>query len=179
MGRDMTATRSRASRARFTIAASVLMVLGQLSANVAPASAHEPGRMTGGGSVFTASGMRVRITHGFELHCVDDDGVVVEPNNLQINWAGNRFHLTSLTSAVCTDQPNIDEGMPEAGFDTMQASGEGRCNGVDGATIVWRFNDEGEPGTRDVARIDIECAQGLTLSVRGRLRFGNHQAHSA
>ena len=167
------------SRLRLALPASALLVLAQFALITTPAAAHEPGRMTGGVSVFTANGMRV--THGFELHCVDDDGQgVIEPNNLEVNWGpGNRFHLTQLESAVCTDQPNIDEGNPEAGFDTMQGSGTGRCNGVSGATIVWRFNDEGEPGNRDVARIDIQCQQGLTLSVRGRLRYGNHQAHPA
>ena len=48
------------------------------------------GRMTGGGSVLGS-----RVTHGFELHC----NVTQTPNRLQVNWAGNRFHLEPLTRA--------------------------------------------------------------------------------
>ena len=164
----------RLSRARaFALLAGALLSL----VPALPAGSWEPGFMTGGGSVFTRTGVQVRITHGFELHCQDDDRVVIEPNNLQINWPGWRFHLEELTEAVCTDQPGYDEGLPEAGFDTMQATGTGRCNGVSGATITWRFTDAGEPGTRDFARISIQCPQGTTLFVEGLLRFGNHQAH--
>ena len=75
------------------------------------------GRMTGGGSVFTATG--VRVTHGFELHC----NVVDLPNNLEVNWdGGNNFHLESLTLAVCINDPSIDPAPPQAGFDTDRKS---------------------------------------------------------
>ncbi len=62
-----------------------------------------PGRMAGGGSVFTEAGAHV--PHGFELHC----NLKRRPNNLEINWgAGNNFHLDSLTAAVCfTDSAKI------------------------------------------------------------------------
>ena len=96
------------------------------------------GRMTGGGSVFTAAG--VRVTHGFELHCDASNG----PNNLQVNWGkGNRFHLTSLTSAACSDDAAISEGHPAAGFDTYAGKGEGTYNGSPGATAEWTFTDAG------------------------------------
>ncbi|PYQ67730.1 MAG: hypothetical protein DMF54_03455, partial [Acidobacteria bacterium] len=79
-----------------------------------------PGRMTGGGSVFTKANGRV--THGFELHCDPEVG----PNNLEINWGpGNHFHLEDLTSAVCTDDPNIAPPPPPAGFDTYNGTGTG------------------------------------------------------
>ena len=55
------------------------------------------GRMTGGGSVFTATG--VRITHGFELH----SNLQISPNNLEINFEANNFHLEQLTSAVALE----------------------------------------------------------------------------
>lgn len=136
-----------------------------------PTAGGEPdqGRMTGGGSVFTIGGMRV--THGFELHCDASQG----PNNLQVNWGkGNKFHLETLTSASCSDDPNIDEAPPVAGFDTYVGSGAGRCNGVP-ATATWTFTDAGEPGKNDTATIDI--VGGCTLSVSGSLKNGNHQAH--
>ena len=63
---------------------------------------HSEGRMTGGGSIFTESGTRV--THGFELHCDIDVG----PNNLQVNFDGNSFHLESLTAVNCYDDPALN-----------------------------------------------------------------------
>src|SRR3989344_1681260 len=79
------------------------------------------GRMTGGGSYFPINGdslltKNTRITHGFNLHC----NPLVVPNRLEVNWAGtgknkaaeNNFHLTSLTSASCINDPDIDEQAP-------------------------------------------------------------------
>lgn len=131
------------------------------------------GRMTGGGSVFTTDG--VRVTHAFELNCAASQG----PNNLQVNWGkGNRFHLESLTSAFCSDDPTIEESPPVSGFDTYEGSGSGRYNGVSGATATWKFTDAGEPGKNDFAEINIWDAGGnLVLSVAGNLNRGNHQAH--
>ena len=128
-------------------------------------------RMTGGGSVFTALGMRV--THGFELHC----DPAAEPNNLQVNWGkGNSFHLESTTSASCSDDPGIEEAPPVAGFDTYEGEGTGRCSGL-AATIEWTFTDAGEPGGSDTADITITGACALTVS--GTLAQGNHQAHAS
>jgi hypothetical protein len=129
------------------------------------------GRMTGGGSV-----MGSKVTHGFELHCDASQG----PNNLQVNWGkGNKFHLESLTSANCSDNSNIDEAPPVAGFDTYKGSGTGRYNGVSGATATWTFTDAGEPGNNDFTEIVIRDAAGnIVLSVSGNLKNGNHQAHA-
>ena len=133
------------------------------------------GRMTGGGSVFTDNG--VRVTHGFELHCDEAD----EPNRLQVNWGkGNKFHLESLTSAACADDPNLDEEQPVAGFDTYKGTGTGRLNGVSGATADWEFTDDGEPGTSDHVRLQIKDVNNVVvLTVSGALDRGNHQAHPA
>jgi hypothetical protein len=132
------------------------------------------GRMTGGGSVFTSDGLRV--THGFELHC----DIEIGPNNLEINWGpGNRFHLTELLTAVCTDEAGIEEFPPEAGFDTYVGTGTGTCNGVEGATISFTLTDAGEPGKVDFASYDILCADGSTLTVSGNLKKGNQQAHES
>jgi len=92
--------------------------------------------MTGGGSVFAADGQRV--THGFELHCDIEDA----PNNLEINWGpGNHFHMEELTSAVCTDDPNIDQHPPKhSPFDTYIGTGTGR---VPGASVTFTFFDAG------------------------------------
>lgn len=132
-------------------------------------------RMTGGGSVSTSDGTRV--THGFELHCDASKG----PNNLQVNWGkGNRFHLTDLASAACTDDGSISEDSPVAGFDTYKGKGTGTYNGVAGATAEWTFTDAGEPGSADYVSLTIKDAgANIVLSVTGTLSNGNHQAHAS
>lgn len=131
------------------------------------------GRLTGGGSI--PSDKYKKVTHGFELHCAS----VMGPNNLQVNWGkGNKFHLESLTSAVCSDDANIDESPPVAGFDTYVGSGTGRYNGVSGAKIEFKLTDAGEPGKNDEATMKIWDANNvLVLDVSGKLKNGNHQAH--
>lgn len=140
-----------------------------------PAPNGLPGRMTGGGSVFTADGRRV--THGFVLRCT---AAGTRHDALQINWGdGNRFHLESLSAATCTDDPSISPNPPPAGFDTHTGSGRGRFNGRDGATAEWKFTDAGEPGTADTASIVIRDAAGaVVLEVSGSLQRGNQQAHN-
>ena len=132
-----------------------------------------PGRMTGGGSVFGKGSQRV--THGFELHCDPEVG----PNNLEVNWGGNHFHMEELLTAVCTDDPSIAPPPPPAGFDTYTGTGTGRCNGADGATISFVFTDAGEPGKFDTAEIQISgCPSIGGITVSGPLKKGNHQAHA-
>lgn len=133
------------------------------------------GRMTGGGRVFTADGTPV--THGFVLRCQPD--LQKGKDVMQVNWGdGNRFHLESVASASCSDDPTITPNPPAAGFDTHSGTGTGRFNGVEGATVEWTFTDAGEPGTGDTAKIVIRDGFGMTvLEVSGTLTKGNHQAH--
>ena len=107
------------------------------------------GRMKGGGSVFTTG--KTRVTHGFQLRC----DAAATPNNLEVNWTGNSFHLESLSSAVRTGDPAIQPQQPKTGFDTYTGAGTGRLNGVSGATATWVFTDAGEPGKNDMVRIAI------------------------
>lgn len=133
---------------------------------------HAHGRMTGGGSIFTEDGMRV--THGFELHC----NIEIGPNNLQVNFDGNRFHLENLTAITCFDDPRLNNMPRVAPFDTMIGEGVGRFNGVSGYRIWFTFTDNGEPGKKDFARIEIRDAGGnLVVYVANTLRNGNQQAH--
>lgn len=128
------------------------------------------GRMTGGGSVFKEN---MRVTHGFEIHCD-----LSKPNNIEVNWPGNKFHMKDLTSAVCTDDPSINPKPPKAPFDTFTGKGNGKLNGVDGAKIEFVFTDAGEPGKKDIATMRIwNKANSLVLEVSGFLNKGNHQAH--
>jgi hypothetical protein len=127
------------------------------------------GFMTGGGSILSTAG---QVTHGAHLECVPSDG----PNNLQVNWAGNRFHLESVTSSSCSDDPTINPGQPAANFDTIVGTGLGRCNGAS-ATASWKLTDAGEPGRNDRFEITINGG-GCSLSAAGLLTGGNQQAHS-
>jgi hypothetical protein len=128
------------------------------------------GRMTGGGKLFDGNN---NVNFGMELHCA----VATPPNNLEVNWNHNRFHLESLTSASCTTDPSISSGHPSASFNTYAGSGTGSCNGVPGATATWTFADAGEPGRNDTANITINGCGG-TETVSGALNAGNIQAHS-
>jgi hypothetical protein len=130
------------------------------------------GRMTGGGSI--QDPVYGRVTHGFQLKCTS----MSSPNSLEVNWGnGNNFHLTALATALCTDDPTIDEGMPKAGFDTYDGTGTGTYNGAPGATAKWKFTDAGEPGTNDFAHITILVGTTTVLDAQGKLQNGNHQAH--
>ena len=101
------------------------------------------------------------------------------PNTLEVNWdKGNKFHLDSLTTASCTDDPTIIPNPPDAGFDTYKGTGTGSYNGVSGATAVWTFTDAGEPGKNDFASLVIKDKNNIVvLSVSGYLNSGNQQAH--
>lgn len=160
-----------ANTARVSVAASEGETLLANNVSTATISVNCGKRMTGGGSIFTAGGMRV--THGFELHCSRND----VPNNLEINWGKdpeNNFHLENITFVRCTDDPTIVPNPPAASFDTYYARGTGRCNGLP-ASIEWTFTDAGEPGTSDTATYAITGS--CTLNASAALTFGNHQAH--
>ena len=133
--------------------------------------------MTGGGSIYDVNGEVVvegRNTHGFVVHCTPRNS-----DNLQINWEGNRFHLTDLSSARCIDDPLISPESPDAEFDTFIGMGEGRLNNVSGYGIYFVFTDDGQPGVGDTARIIITDPDGVEVrDIEGPLTFGNHQAHS-
>ncbi len=132
------------------------------------------GVMTGGGKVFTAGGTSV--THGFRLDCNAQTG----PNQLQVNWGRNRFHLENLSTATCIDDPMIEPGGPIASFDTHRGSGTGRLNGVSGAVAQWVFTDAGEPGTSDkIVSLRILSPGGTPVLeiTDALLANGNHQAH--
>ena len=124
------------------------------------------GRFTGGGSIFTESGERV--THGFELHCSTTE----TPNNFEVNFGSNRFHLENLTSVGCSLNP-------ATGVATISGTGTGRYNGAAGATLSFTFTDAGEPGrlTDFASYLLTDAGGGVVLSASGLLDSGNQQFH--
>ncbi|HUQ84505.1 MAG TPA: prealbumin-like fold domain-containing protein, partial [Gemmatimonadaceae bacterium] len=133
------------------------------------------GRMTGGtGKVEITDD--VYLTSGFTIHCD-----IVLSNNLEINWPGNKWHLDKpIKTALCTDEPNVEPGQPNAPFDTFFGTAVGELNGVSGSRIEFTFQDGGEPGKRaDLAAIKIWSADGTSVVLDLSLRAikGNIQAH--
>ena len=139
----------------------------------------DEGRMTGGGHTEGWSFKKeVKVTHGFQLRCDEDD----HRQNLQVNWEGNRFHLTDVEHIECHDSER-DEGMPVAGFDLLKGTGYGRYNGKAGAYIDFKLTDDGEPGGGvDEFRLEIwtddtKSKKVLRVYSGTLITKGNHQAH--
>lgn len=133
------------------------------------------GRFTGGGHQIQVGG--VRVTRGLTIHCD-----LLLSNNLEVNWNGNRFHMTEhLVTVACTDDPLIIQAPPPAPLDTLIGRGTGRYNNVDGFTIEFTLQDHGEPGDLDQMAIKIyqtanpgNVVLNVPLQV---LSGGNLQAH--
>ena len=67
----------------------------------APCAASGTGRFTGGGNQVRVGAARV--SRGLTIHCD-----LLLSNNLEVNWGGNKFHMTEhLTTVACTDDPLI------------------------------------------------------------------------
>ena len=128
--------------------------------------------MSGGGVI--KESRHKKYIHVFTLSC----DAANAHNQLLISWRNgwkfNLFHLSDLDSVMCSDKPLIDEGHPEAGFDTIEGSGSGYLNGKP-ATIRFRLSDAGEPGRNDRVEYSITGEGGAHVS--GTLDGGNHQAH--
>ena len=117
------------------------------------------------------------VTHGFEIHCGAPPDT---PNNLEINWPGHRFHLESLTLGTCTCNTSLlPPDNPDAGFNQFVGVGTGKLDGVDGASIMFTFTDQGEPGTNDTEKVEIFDPFGAPVLNfdTTKLTFGNQQAH--
>ena len=120
-----------------------------------------------------------KVTHGFELHC----DATQAPNNLEINWLQNKFHLEELESAKCIDNrtPNEPPPSPHPGptLDIYKGEGFGRYNGVCGAYATWVMDDNGEPAKNDqILSLKIKDEKGKTvLDITNplKLQTGNHQ----
>jgi hypothetical protein len=163
-------------------------VLGRLAAFEQPIECKVGGgvtlpkkaRMTGGASLLAVVPVGAEPQISGITYCDKS----VRPNRLEVNWkdaAGKeqRFHLTEMTSASCSDDPTITPNPPDADFDTHDGQGTGRYNGAAGATATWRRQDAGEKGAGfDRGRIEIKDAGGnVVLDAAGITLDGNWQAH--
>jgi len=131
-------------------------------------------RMTGGGNISTGKGKDAkRSSWGFQIRCDASQG------NFQYqDHNGGNFHLTSVGTVVCTDDPAVNPRVPGADFDTLRLTGTGRWNGVGGHTIEATLVDAGEPGSNDSIVVTVKTAGGVVVStLSGKLSGGNHQAH--
>ncbi|HEX9801082.1 MAG TPA: hypothetical protein VGC00_13030 [Thermoanaerobaculia bacterium] len=152
-----------------------------MATSISAAAQITPG-VTGGGTFTCRDGddNEVIVTHGFDLRC---EG---RPNNLQLNWNGNRFHLQGLEDREC------DEDEEEGEFE-IEIDGTGRYNGESGAVICASFADAGEPGAgEDEVEIVLlesggECDHGgdevefegdvILECAEELLTSGDHRAH--
>jgi hypothetical protein len=144
-------------------------------------------RMTGGGGLpivdpSTKLPSTNQAHYGFMLHC----DTRVQPDQLQISWQGNHFHMSAADTSSCFDSNPLVPNGNGASFDTIQGTGHGRFNGVPGATVKWKFTDNGEPGTNDHGEITVFDAYGVpvmeaqgTLLTGPLLGEGNYQTHEA
>jgi hypothetical protein len=133
------------------------------------------GRFTGGGNQVRVG--EARVTRGLTIHCD-----LLLSNNLEVNWGGNKFHMTEhLTTVECSDDPSIIQFPPAAPLDTLIGVGTGRYNGTNGYTIEFTLQDFGEPGVDDrmVIRIYRTASPAdVVLNVPlQKLTGGNLQAH--
>lgn len=140
-----------------------------IPANCAPGT----GRFTGGGKEVVVD--VVTVTYGFEVDC----DLHQPSNNLEINWGGNQFHMEDFTSAVCTLQGNPKP--PKAPVNTIVGTGTGRYDGMEGYTVVFELQDNGEPSTNDQASFMVYQTgnpANVVLNVPLQLvTSGNIQAH--
>lgn len=132
--------------------------------------------MTGGGNISLDGRGRNATqisTHGFILYCDGSFG------NFEYNdhENGGIFHLESIASVLCVDN-SFSPQPPATDFDTLTLVGEGRWNGVSGATVEFTLTDHGQPGTSDTISIVVKVG-GETVSELDseELTVGNHQAH--
>ncbi len=142
------------------------------------------GRMTGGGNDPKVDKI---VRYGFELHC----GVAVLPNNLEVAFLYNdqevNFHMDTLLSITCSDDPSVTPNPPNADFDTMVGTGSGHltgpgagCTGTDSALIEFTLVDGGEGGgSPDFISFKITCGSTTVLETSGSPFGGNIQAHNA
>jgi hypothetical protein len=162
-----------------TIAATFALSLSLILIGAMPTFAEEGchDRMTGGGTFIAAQDGKTKITYGFELHCDESE----RPNNLEINWQGNQFHLETISNVSCVLDANVTGPQPPvASINTLYLTGTGRYNGQSGFTISVTLVDAGEPGKRDTATFVITDQFGnYILRVTGTLTVGNNQAHRA
>ena len=99
-----------------------------------------------------------------------------DPDERRGGWG--RFHLTSITSATCTNDPSVSNNGRKVTFDTHTGTGRGRLADGSTATIEWTLVDGGEPGRRDRVTVKVKNERGQVLfQLSDTLSHGRIQAH--
>jgi hypothetical protein len=96
-----------------------------------------------------------------------------------VQTAAGTFTLDKLTSASCSNDPQQGQSSDsqKAGFNTLQGSGTGTCNGTKNVPVSFRFTDEGEANQGvDEAHITITGSSACASQHDGTVN-GNQQAH--
>jgi hypothetical protein len=129
------------------------------------------GWMTGGGQLLDGE------THSLTLPCTTTQK---HPKpKLQVQTASGTFTLDKLDSASCSNDPQQGHSSDsqKAGFNTLQGSGSGTCNGTRNVPVTFRFTDEGEANQGvDEAHITISGSSPCASQHDGTVN-GNQQAH--
>ncbi|MGE3909326.1 MAG: CARDB domain-containing protein [Chloroflexota bacterium] len=118
-----------------------------------------------------------RDAHNWGRHRREHRGRDRDPEETRGGWG--RFHLTSMTSAQCLNDPSIANGARGATFDTHRGTGRGRLADGSSASIEWAIVDGGEPGRRDRITVTVRDARGRTVfNLSGTLQAGRVRARS-
>ena len=146
------------------------------------------GFMTGGGNVKEGKGKNARsYSWGFMIRCGTDSlGYYRARFQFKDHYTKNRFHLEEVSSVECSYDESIDQGNPNASFNTVILVGTGRWNGQSTDEVVTIIvTDDGEP-VRNSDTIQLLGADLISMfSIEGSteapsgisLTGGNHQAH--
>ena len=102
------------------------------------------------------------------------------------HYTKTRFHLEEVRTVECSYDESIDQGNPNASFNTVILVGTGRWNGQSTDEVVTIIvTDDGEP-VRNSDTIQVLGADLISVfSIEGSteassgisLTGGNHQAH--
>lgn len=139
------------------------------------------GRMTGGGNADI--GDRQPLSVSLTIHCD-----LKLSNNIQINWAGHRWHLEKpIVESMCAYVR--DPAPPAAPINVFSGVGIGSLDGVGNSRLEFTFTDRafdavskpGEPnGGNDTFSLKIYMPGSSTVAlevVDVPLKNGNFQAH--
>lgn len=115
----------------------------------------KPSRMVGKGSV---SGGGKVASYAYKISC---DAAASASARLLVGFGDQRFRLTGVSSAACTDASAVST--PAAGFDTHSGTGTGTLTTGGPGKVDWEFVDGGPGGANDSLQLEIRDASGAVV----------------